>query len=307
MVEDGMLVVNKRGVERVSDHDPGPEAARWTSKYGSVTFNQYGRDLPSGGMNEAGLVIELMWAEGSKYPRPDARPAVGCLEWIQYQLDTARTVAEVIESDARVRVSADTPLHYLVADREGGVATVEFVGGKLVTHTGATLPFPVLANDLYSDALRFAAKTPSPPADSRSSSRFLRAAERVKSYRPADDPVAYVFDTLANVAQASTQWSIVYEIDRGVVHFRTRGNAKTRTLSLADLDFSCASPVLVLDLGSGDGDVRPLLAPYSRAENLALIRSSFGQTEFLKGVPQAKLERLAARPDAARCQERAIR
>jgi penicillin V acylase-like amidase (Ntn superfamily) len=31
-----------------------------------VTFNQYGRNFPSGGMNEAGLVIELMWLEGSR-------------------------------------------------------------------------------------------------------------------------------------------------------------------------------------------------------------------------------------------------
>src|SRR6185369_15581150 len=156
---------------------------------------------------------------------------------------------------------------------------------------------PVLANDLYSDALRMAEKTRTPPPDSRSSSRFARAADRVRSYRPSDDPVAYVFDTLADVAQARTQWSIVYEIDRSLVHFRTRGNPRTRTLSLASLDFSCAAPVLALDLASGDGDVRPLLAPYARARNLELIRSSFGQTEFLKGVPAAELQRLAARPD----------
>ena len=34
--------------------------ASWVSKYGSVTFNQYGRELPTGGMNEAGLVVETI-------------------------------------------------------------------------------------------------------------------------------------------------------------------------------------------------------------------------------------------------------
>jgi choloylglycine hydrolase len=28
----------------------------WISKYGSITFNQYGREFPTGGMNEKGLV-----------------------------------------------------------------------------------------------------------------------------------------------------------------------------------------------------------------------------------------------------------
>ena len=36
------------------------QPARWTSKFGSVTFNQYGKDNPMGGVNERGLVIEVM-------------------------------------------------------------------------------------------------------------------------------------------------------------------------------------------------------------------------------------------------------
>ena len=74
-VGDGLLVVNQRGIARQADM-PDDRPASWVSRYGSVTFNQYGRDFPSGGMNEAGLVIELMWLEGSRYPAPDQRPAV---------------------------------------------------------------------------------------------------------------------------------------------------------------------------------------------------------------------------------------
>src|SRR5262245_52821757 len=77
---DALLMVNKRGVTKVSafgapgsdpagriaERGPGGRAAagsrsgetpaRWVSKYGSVTFNQYGREFPTGGMNEKGLV-----------------------------------------------------------------------------------------------------------------------------------------------------------------------------------------------------------------------------------------------------------
>jgi len=49
-VEDGLVVVNKRGVVKTAMIERGP--ATWTSKYGSVTFNQYGREFPSGGINE---------------------------------------------------------------------------------------------------------------------------------------------------------------------------------------------------------------------------------------------------------------
>ena len=65
-VEDGLLMVNKRGLQKsaaVRQH-----AASWTSKFGSVTFNQYGREWPSGGMNEAGLVVEVRVGDG-KHPR----------------------------------------------------------------------------------------------------------------------------------------------------------------------------------------------------------------------------------------------
>src|SRR5215470_5207291 len=63
MFGDGMIMVNKRGVVKVSTSEAPEKPAQWTSKYGSVTFNQYGRENPMGGMNEAGLVIELMWLD----------------------------------------------------------------------------------------------------------------------------------------------------------------------------------------------------------------------------------------------------
>src|SRR5918999_3447069 len=95
MVGEGLVFVNKRGVAKVSNAEDRTNPAKWVSKYGSVTFNQYGRENPSGGMNEAGLVIELMWLDETQYPAQDSRPALDVLEWIQYQLDTSANVAEV--------------------------------------------------------------------------------------------------------------------------------------------------------------------------------------------------------------------
>lgn len=125
---NGIVVVNKRGMQKTSSN--GAHAA-WTSRFGSLTFNQFGRDHPTGGMNEKGLVVELMWLNGTRYPSADARRELGTLEWIQYQLDTSASVAEVITSDRSVRIEErGVPLHYLVADASGDVASIEFLDGS---------------------------------------------------------------------------------------------------------------------------------------------------------------------------------
>ena len=192
-VGEGLLVVNQRGVARRADV-PGDRPASWVSKYGSVTFNQYGRDFPSGGLNEAGLAIELMWLDGSRYPAPDQRPAVDVLQWIQYNLDTHRTVREVLAANRQVRIASLVPLHYLVADRSGAVATVEFLDGKLVAHTGKDLPVAALANSPYRESLQRreqrAARGAAVPAGMGSHARVDQAAERVARFDGQADPVA---------------------------------------------------------------------------------------------------------------------
>src|SRR5262245_43803586 len=50
-VDDGHIIVNKRGAFHAARDSAAPDnRAHWQSRYGSVTFNQYGRDNPSGGM-----------------------------------------------------------------------------------------------------------------------------------------------------------------------------------------------------------------------------------------------------------------
>lgn len=304
-VGDGMLVVNKRGVARTADAGGDPKPARWESKYGSVTFNQYGRDFPSGGINEAGLTIELMWLDGSRYPASDARPAVDVLQWIQYQLDNHATVAEVLASEKGLRIASQTPIHYLVADRKGQVATVEFLNGRMVAHTGKDLPVAALANSTYSESVAYARKQGEDvPAGIGSLPRFTRAASRVRTFDAKDaDPVAYAFETLDQVVQPGhTQWSIVYEVDRGRVHFRTRDQRKIRSLDLKAVDFSCATPVRVLDLDADvQGDVAKRLIPYTRDLNRELVTASFRKTPFLAQMPEAELERVARYPESDVC------
>ena len=48
----------------------------------------------------------------------------------------------------------------------------------------------------------------------------------------------------------------------------------------------------------------PRLKPYTRADNLALIRSTWAQTGMLKLTPPAEMERVAALADQSRCEDR---
>jgi penicillin V acylase-like amidase (Ntn superfamily) len=123
----GLIIVNKRGITKTAFTEDKP--ASWISRYGSITFNQYGRELPNGGMNEAGLVVEVLWLNGTRYPDPDSRPSLNAMQWIQYQLDNSSTVNQVIASDSKIRISdiGSVQVHYFMCDSSGNAAIIEFL------------------------------------------------------------------------------------------------------------------------------------------------------------------------------------
>jgi choloylglycine hydrolase len=311
MIGDGLVMVNQRGVAKISTDKSAP--AKWTSRYGSVTFNQYGRENPMGGMNEAGLVIELMWLDETKYPQADSRPTLDTLEWIQYQLDTSATVEEVLKNAENVRIWSLVTLHYLASDKNGNSATIEFLDGKLVAHTGENLAVSALANDTYEKSWKYAAETVNfggskPLAESESSlDRFARAAEKTREFarqeKTGQEAVTYAFDVLNNVAQkAGTQWSIVYDQKRSKIYFRTRRSASIKSLDLNAFDFACGGRVKIFDVNAKDaGDVSKKFVDYTRAANRDLIERSFGGTEFLKETPAAVRDFLAEYPENFVC------
>ena len=304
-IGDGLVLVNKRGVAKRAFTDD--TAAQWTSKYGSLTFNQYGREFPTGGMNEKGLVVELMWLDDTRYPDRDQRGALPTLQWIQYQLDNAATVADVIASDRAVRIAnaGSAKIHFLVADAAGAVATVEFLDGRLVAHQGGDLPYPVLTNDTYDRSVRFArgAGTRSGKSPDGSLDRFARAA----SYRPSagspDVAVRNAFAVLDDVAQGDhTKWSIVYDIGAKRVYFRTLAARKVRWIDAASLGFACHRGAAMLDINAPlSGDVSARLQPYDARANRALVDAAYAKTPFLAGEPASERDALARYPETTVC------
>jgi penicillin V acylase-like amidase (Ntn superfamily) len=282
----GLVFVNQRGVAKhAREQGTTGEVAHWVSKYGSVTFSNSAYEHAWSGVNEAGLVISTMHLPTTQMPAPDARPPLIMGQWQQYQLDNYRTVDEVIASDAQVRIRADNEDHYLACDRTGKCATIEFIEGEMVYHTGEALPVKVLTNTEYASALSFLKEGHKRHLLNVSLDRFALAAHMLDRYdaETLRSPVAYAFDVLARVGSRwRTQWSIVYDLQGLRVYFRTRSNGSVRCLDLAALDLTCGTPVQMLDLNADlAGNVADDLVPYSHEAALALLWS-FVQEEGLE-------------------------
>jgi choloylglycine hydrolase len=300
---DAYVLVNQHGVTKHS-FTGGLE---WTTHYGSVTFNQYGKEFPMDGMNEAGLVVALMWLDGTEYPPADARPRLGVLEWIQYQLDNYASVAEVLANAEKVRVQGAAPLHYLISDRTGATTTVEYRDGRLVTHSGATLPSANLTNSRYDDSLEYLhgfsgfGGTKELPSGAGSLERFVRTAMLMRQ-PPAQTARETAFSILDSVAQRNTRWSVVYDATHGQVSWRTRTSPAIKTLVAQDLDFACSATILRIDANTGaQDDVAGMLGEWTPSENLAQLLHAYASTSFLRSVPRGEIERTAAHGEAFTC------
>lgn len=268
-----------------------------------------------GGMNEVGLVVEVMWLEGSEYPSPDARPEISELQWVQYQLDTASSIEEVIASDASLRIAANSvPIHFLVSDKTGEAVTVEFLDGRMAYHTAETLPVKALTNSTYKESISYLKNHKGFGGEreigfsGNSLDRFARAANMLARHDASKDKaiVDYAFSILDSVDNPEwTQWSIVYDVTNKVVHFKTKDAPQLRKFSFENFDFACTASSKVIDMRTDKtGDISAHFIDYSTEINRTLIGRSFKGTEFLENTPDAVMDQRASYPDSMYCKEK---
>lgn len=315
-VGDGHVTVNKRGVKKSSFIKAPEKPMTWVSKFGSVTFNLVGREFPCGGMNEAGLVVEMLRLANSTYPEMDGRFGLSVLQWIQYQLDNAKTVDEVITSDSRVRISqqSTTTNHFLVTDKTGNTAIIGYLDGKMQYYRGSDLPYATLTNSTYEESVKYIGKFAGfggnetlPQKDESSLGRFSIAAAMVKKFRNDDKAIDYSFKILDSVWQLekkewNTQWSIVYDIGNLNIHFRTARNKAVRSIAFKDFDFGCWTSSRIIDVDkalSGAAD----FSDYSPQAHRDLIERVLNGVPALKNTPPERRDALARYPQTTSCSE----
>ena len=307
ITDAGMICTNLKGLSKTSLKTENGETISWVSQYGSITFNQYGKEFPTGGMNEKGLVVELMWLDETRYPANDNRPAVGVLQWIQYQLDNCSTIEEVIATDKKIRISptGTTPLHYLIADANGNASTIEFLNGKMVIHKGTDLSLPVLTNSRYDESVRSFRNSTS--SGNNSLERFNDACKMIQQLhagnttKPVND---YAFDILHEVSQGDfTKWSIVYDITNKSIQFKTNRFKNIKTVSFSSFDFICTGTAKVWDMNqAASGNIENLFENFTTETNKRIVEIAAKESELNVYISLENRKRLWQYASGIKCQ-----
>ena len=269
-----------RGMERHGA--AGPESLTWTSEYGSVVAAIWNK-ATADGMNEAGLVANLLYLTESEYVTAagagDRRP-ISLSQWAQYFLDRHATVAAAVadmETSPFYVAPVGTPdghagqAHLALSDASGDSAILEYVAGELVIHHGRE--FQVMTNSPTFDRQLAIATywddiggTTMLPGTNRAADRFVRATFYVDAVERTDDPdraVAVGFSIVRNASVpigittpdqpniSSTRWRTVGDHRGRRYFFESVTTPNVFWVELEDLDFMEGAPVVTLVSGAG--------------------------------------------------------
>lgn len=279
---DTNLWLYPRGLERNSNT---ATPLIWKSKYGSVVTTVY-EGVSADGMNEKGLVANMLYLAESKYPPKvagDTRATLPVSAWAQYVLDNYATTAEAVEGmrkeDFRVvAIAAPTgepgTVHLSVSDASGDSAIFEFINGKLVIHHGRE--YQVMTNSpTFDQQLSLAAYWKNIggsvmlPGTNRASDRFARMSYYINEATQTADPrraAATVFSVMRNVSVpigikipgqpniADTLWLTVSDQKNKIYYYQDTNSPSILWAKLGELDFSEGSGPRKLQL-DGNPDV----------------------------------------------------
>ena len=159
--------------------------------------------LPFDGMNENGLAVGMMavgHAEGGSDPR---KQTLDSLELIRLMLDYARNVPEALEMIGEYNVDfGSVPIHYLLADRSGEAAVVEYLDGepRVIRMDG---DWQVSTNFILSEEM-----------PSGADSSCWRYNHLTRSLEDSTDRMSTAegMRLLHEVSQENTRWSMIYSL-----------------------------------------------------------------------------------------------
>lgn len=268
-----------RGMER--NGEVGKDPMRWKSKYGSVVTSAY--DICStDGMNEKGLVANLLWLAESSYPQWNGeKPALSIAAWVQYMLDNFATVSEAVSeiekntfdvvSDMMPDGTRMATLHLSISDATGDNAIFEYIDGKLNIHHNRSYQVmtnsPVFDQQLaLDDYWKTIGGTTFLPGTNRAADRFVRASFYINAIPKTEDTrtvLASVFSVIRNTSVpfgistpdqpniSSTRWRTVSDQKDKVYYFESTLYPNVFWVDFKDVDFSEKAPVRKLNLLDG--------------------------------------------------------
>jgi hypothetical protein len=161
---------------------------------------------PFDGMNENGLVVGMAAVPESEMPNEVNKTTISSLGVIREMLDHAVDVDQAVDILASHNIdwAGGPALHYLLADRTGQSVLVEFDAGRMVVLESEDL-WHAATNHLR---IRLGPDAPAPCARYRTIESTLQSSD-------GQLDASQAMKLLDQVAQPSTQWSVVYGLDSG--------------------------------------------------------------------------------------------
>lgn len=274
------LWIFPRSIER--NGEVGPNSLKWKSKYGSVIASSYDNSSTDG-MNEKGLVANLLWLAESEYPKWDqTKSGLSIAAWVQYVLDNFATVEEVVAELRKEKfeiITAEIPgqsqlatLHLSISDETGDNAIFEYIGGKLVIHHDRSYQVmtnsPIFEKQLaMNEYWKEIGGTTMLPGTNRAADRFVRASFYVNAIPQTDNirvAVASMFSVIRNCSVpfgistpnqpniSSTRWRTISNHKNKVYYFESALSPNTFWVDFKNIDFSEKATVKKLNLTGGE-------------------------------------------------------
>jgi len=306
LFKEGVLFTNKRGIRKSALIMPPCKPLLWTVKYGSLSFSQCGKELPVGGMNEAGLVVEQSTLPETQYPEYKGGAGIGELQFIQYLLDTCANVQQAVQSLDYAQICQPTwPIHYVMGDASGDMLIIEYIQGKRRIYSKKDIPVKVMTNSRYDKAALLYSQGNSDiqsenEYEYNSLERFSKAADILNSTDYFNILSAFMY--LEQLERIDTVWNIVYDLKNLNIYFRTEDSEEIKNVSLSKFDFAEDSQAMLFPLSNiTGGNINCKFVKYSREQNYELVRKFF-RNELLVSVmglavPDELLEYLSSYPE----------
>lgn len=229
----GYLIINPRNSINVAIGSRYP-AMSWKSFYGSVTFNQLSTNMPVGGMNEEGLVVELLSSSEMSEVKGDNIIMLNEFEAVKYLLDRCKNVEQALEALNEVEIEVFFGnVHYFIADKTGKSAVVEFFDNELVVYDEATPNYiPLLSSGRFIKSLNSVLGDKA--RDNVGDANFSLICGKLKKKEPKNE--SEIFELLTQNRTPENKWSIVYSEDK--IFFRSVGSPLVKELNMKEISFN---------------------------------------------------------------------
>lgn len=242
--DNGYIIKNLKNTTKVAYCTHNGTPASWTSKYGSVTFNQNGKEMPYGGMNDKGLVVEMLWLEDTRFNSSEDKTYLNELEWIQYQLDNFQTVDEVVFNVETLKIyPIKGKIHYILADTYGKSVIIEYLDGKPMVYEKEANACQAITNKSVAFSEKYIDNIQGIRQNNTSEIyRYHQLENQIKKLQnPSDYSEKTVFQLLESVSipkgDFKTVWSIVYNIETKSIAFYSHKNKEIKQINLNNIDF----------------------------------------------------------------------